>query len=67
MFCNRNNVPYISNAEKTRIINNNLVHVTSTQKHLGMFLDFKQNFKEHFENMFLNFNKTHCTKNEVSH
>ena len=29
-----------------------------TQKHLGMFLDFKLNFQEHFENMLNTVNKT---------
>ena len=38
--------------------NNNPVHETATQKHLGMFLDFKLNFQEHFENMLNKVNKT---------
>ena len=38
--------------------NNNPLHETATQKHLGMFLDFKLNFQEHFENMLNNVNKT---------
>ena len=37
---------------------NNPVHETATQKHLGMFLDFKLNFQEHFENMLNKVNKT---------
>ena len=31
--------------------NNNPVQKTSTQKHLGMFFDFKLNLQEHFANM----------------
>ena len=38
--------------------NNNPVHETATQKHLGMFLDFKLNFQEHFENMLNKVNRT---------
>ena len=30
------------------VLSNNLVHETANQKHLGMFLDFKLNFQEHF-------------------
>ena len=37
---------------------NNPVYEASTQKHLGMFLDFKLNFQEHFQNMFIKVNKT---------
>ena len=33
------------------VFNNHPVHETAAQKHLGMFLDFKLNFQEHFENM----------------
>ena len=40
------------------IFSNNPVHETATQKHLGMFLDFKLNFQEHFENMLNKVNKT---------
>ena len=40
------------------VFNNNSVHETATQKHLGMFLNFKLNFKEHFENRPNNVNKT---------
>ena len=40
------------------VFNNNSVHETATQKHLGMFLYFKLNFKEHFENRPNNVNKT---------
>ena len=40
------------------VFNNNPVHETATQKHLGMFLDFKLNFQEHFENMLNKVNKT---------
>ena len=40
------------------VFNNNPVHQTATQKHLGMFLDFKLNFQEHFENMLDKVNKT---------
>ena len=40
------------------VFNNNPVHQTATQKHLGMFLDFKLNFQEHFENMLNKVNKT---------
>ena len=38
-------------AHSQLVFNNNPVHETSTQKHFGMFLDFKLNFHEHFENM----------------
>ena len=34
------------------------MHETSTQKHLGMFLDFKLNFQEYFENMLNTLDKT---------
>ena len=34
------------------------VYETATQKHLGMFFDFKLNFQEHFENMPNKVNKT---------
>ena len=40
------------------VFSNNPVHETGTQKHLGMFLDFKLNFQEHFENMLNKVNKT---------
>ena len=40
------------------VFNNNPVHETATQKHLGMFLGFKLNFQEHFENMANKVNKT---------
>ena len=40
------------------VFNNNPVHQTATQKHLGMFLDFKLNFQEHFENMLNKVDKT---------
>ena len=40
------------------VFSNNPVHETGTQKHLGMFLDFKLNFQEHFENMLNTVNKT---------
>ena len=40
------------------VSNNNPVHETATQKHLGMFLEFKLNFQEHFENMLNKVNKT---------
>ena len=40
------------------VFNNNPVHETGTQKHLGMFLDFKLNFQKHFENMPNKVNKT---------
>ena len=36
---------------------NNPVRETTTQKHLGMFLYFKLNFQEYFENMLSEFNK----------
>ena len=38
-------------AHSQLVFNNNPVHETSTQKHFGMFLDFKLNFQERFENM----------------
>ena len=40
------------------VLNNNPVYETATQKHLGMFLNFKLNFQEHFENMLNKVNKT---------
>ena len=40
------------------VFNNNPVHETATQKNLGMFLDFKLNLQEHFENMLNKGNKT---------
>ena len=40
------------------VFNNNLVHVTSDHEHLRMFLDFKQNFQEHIENMLNRANKS---------
>ena len=40
------------------VFDNNPVYEASTQKHLGMFLDFKLNFQEHFQNMFIKVNKT---------
>ena len=46
------------NAHPQLVFNNNPLHDTATQKHLGMFLDFKLNFQEHFENMLNNVNKT---------
>ena len=38
--------------------NNNPVHEISTQKHPGMFLDFKLNFQEHLKNVLNKVNKT---------
>ena len=40
------------------VFTNNPVCETTTQKHLGMFLDFKLIFQEHFENMLNKVNKT---------
>ena len=40
------------------VFNNNTVHETSTQNHLGVFLDFQLNFREHFDNMLNKVNKT---------
>ena len=40
------------------IFNKNPVHENSTQKHLGMFLDFNLNFEERFESMLNKVNKT---------
>ena len=40
------------------VFNNNPVHETATQKHLGIFLDFKLSFQVHFENMLSKVNKT---------
>ena len=37
--------------------NNNPVHETATQKHLGMFLNSKLNFQEHFQNILNKVNK----------
>ena len=39
------------------VFNNNPVHETATQKHIGMLLDFKH-LQEHFENMLNKVNKT---------
>ena len=44
-------------AQPQLVFNNNPVHETATQKYLGMFLDFKLNFQEHFENMLNKVNK----------
>ena len=38
--------------------NDNPINETSTQKHLGIFLDFKLNFQDHFKNMLNKVNKT---------
>ena len=40
------------------VFNNNPAHETTTEKHLGIFLDFKLNFQEHFEDMLNKINKT---------
>ena len=40
------------------VFNNNPVHETPTQKHLGMFLNSKLNFQENFENILNKVNKT---------
>ena len=40
------------------VFNKNPVHETTTQNHLGIFLNFKLNFLEHFENIFNKANKT---------
>ena len=40
------------------VFNNNPAHETTTQKHLGMFLNFKLNFLEHFQDMLNKVNKT---------
>ena len=40
------------------IANNNIAKQTLTQKHLGMFLDNKLDFQEHFKSIFSKFNKT---------
>ena len=45
-------------AHSQLVFNNNPVHKNSTQKHLGMLLDFKLNFQEYFENMLNKINKT---------
>ena len=39
------------NVHPQHVFNNNPVHEVSSYKHLEMFLDFKLNLKEHFENM----------------
>ena len=38
--------------------NENVVPKTTLQKHLGMFLDSKWNFSEHFKTIFQKTNKT---------
>ena len=40
------------------VFNNNSVHETSTQKQLGMFLDYKLNFQIYFQNRLDKVNKT---------
>ena len=40
------------------VSNNNTVHETTAPKHLEMFLNFKLNFQEHFENMLNKVNKS---------
>ena len=40
------------------VFNNNPAHETTTEEHLGIFLDFKLNFQEHFEDMLNKINKT---------
>ena len=40
------------------VFNNNPVHETQTKKYLGMFLNSKLNFQEHFENILNKVNKT---------
>ena len=52
-------------SRKTKVITHpqlvlyiNTVHETTTQKHLGMFLDIKLKFREYFENMLNKANKT---------
>ena len=40
------------------VFNINRVRETATQKHPRMFLDFKLNFREHFENVLNKVNKT---------
>ena len=40
------------------VFDNNPAHETSNQKHLRMFLGFKPNFQQRFENMFNKVNKT---------
>ena len=40
------------------VFNSYPVHETATQKHLGMFLDFKLNFQELFANMLNKVNET---------
>ena len=42
----------------TLIFNDNPVHQIALQKHLGMFLDCKLNFEEHFKNIVNKINKT---------
>ena len=39
-------------AHSQLVFDNNPAHETSNQKHLRMFLGFKPNFQQHFENMF---------------
>ena len=40
------------------ILNNNIVTLSLTQKHLGMFLDTKLDFQEHLKSIFSKVNKT---------
>ena len=54
IFCRKVKVT----AHPQLVFNNNLVHKTATQKHLGTFLDFELNFQEHFENILNKVNKT---------
>ena len=45
-------------AHSQLVFNNNPPRESSTQKHLGIFLDFGLNFQEDFNNMFNKVNKT---------
>ena len=40
------------------IFNDSPVHQVALQKHLGMFLDWKLNFEEHFKTIVIKINKT---------
>ena len=47
-----------TNNHPTLIFNDNPVHQVALQKHLGMFLDYKLNFEEHFKTIVNKINKT---------
>ena len=47
-----------SNIHPLLVFNNNIVSQVNSQKYLGITLDFKLTFEEHFLNVFYKVNKT---------